>query len=264
MLLDDYDLIISDVDGVLVREGEPIWSNLVAVKKIIENGKKVLLITNNSGFSRVLLSRQLNYLGLKIDPKDIITSGTAAAIYLKEKTNVKSVFVVGEEGLIEELKNFNFRVLNSNEVEEEVPDAVVIGLDRLSTYEKLSTAMRCIYKGSKFIVTNMDRLWPSKDGLKLGAGALASAIIYALQREPDFIAGKPNTWIVEIALKISGINKLEKAVIIGDQLETDIRMGINAGIDTILVLTGISTKKDLEKSNIKPKFVVNSLNEIVK
>lgn len=264
MSLDDYELIISDVDGVLIREGEPIWSNLVAIRKIIESGKKVLLITNNSGFSRILLSRQLNYLGLKIDPSNIITSGTAAAIYLKEKTNVKNVFVVGEEGLIEELKNFNFKVLNSSEVEEEIPDAVVLGLDRLSTYEKLSTAMRCIYKGSKFIVTNMDRLWPSKDGLKLGAGALASAIMYALQRDPDFIAGKPNTWIIEIALKISGVDKLNKAVIIGDQLETDIKMGINAGIDTILVLTGISTLKDIEKSNIKPKIVVNSLNEIVK
>jgi len=264
MFLDEYDLIISDVDGVLVREGEPIWNNLFAMKKMIENGKKVILITNNSGFSRILLSRQLNYLGLKIDPNNIITSGTAAAIYLREKTTVRSVYVVGEEGLIEELKNYNFRILNSNEIEEETPDAVVIGLDRLSTYEKLSNAMRCIYHGSKFIVTNMDRLWPSKDGLKLGAGSLAASIIYALQREPDFIAGKPNTWIIEIALKLTNTKSLDKAVIIGDQLETDIKMGLNAGIDTILVLTGISTLKDIEKSKIKPKYVVNSLNEIVK
>ena len=264
MFLDEYDLIISDVDGVLVREGEPIWNNLVALKKMIESGKKVILITNNSGFSRVLLSRQLNYFGLKIDPNNIITSGTATAIYLKEKTNVKSVYVVGEEGLVEELKNYNFRILNSNEIEEEIPDAVVIGLDRLSTYEKLSNAMRCIYRGSKFIVTNMDRLWPSKDGLKLGAGSLAASIIYALQREPDFVAGKPNTWIIEIALKLTNTKSLNKAVIIGDQIETDIKMGLNAGIDTILVLTGISTLKDVEKSKIKPKYIVNSLDEVVK
>lgn len=264
MSLDDYELIISDVDGVLVREGEPIWNNLFAMKRMLENGKRVILITNNSGFSRVLLSRQLNYLGLRISPDSIITSGTAAAIYLKEKTDVKSVYVVGEEGLIEELKNYNFKILNSSEIEEETPDAVVIGLDRLSTYEKLSNAMRCIHAGSKFIVTNMDRLWPSKDGLKLGAGALAASIIYALQREPDFVAGKPNTWIIEIALKIANIKSLEKAVIIGDQLETDIKMGMNAGIDTVLVLTGISTLKDIEKTKIKPKYVVNSLNEIMK
>ncbi|AHC51318.1 HAD family hydrolase [Sulfolobus acidocaldarius SUSAZ] len=263
MSLYNYDLIISDIDGVILREGEPIWPNFLAIKKLSEAGKKVLLLTNNSGFSRVLLSRQLSYLGLKISPEYIVTSGTATAIYMKEQTNIKTVFVVGEEGLIEELKNFGFEVLGIREANEETPDAVVIGLDRLSTYEKLSTAMRSVYKGSKFIVTNMDRLWPSKDGLKLGAGAIASTIIYALKRNPDFIAGKPNIWMIKVAFKIAGLTDFSRAIMIGDQLETDIKMGLNANIDTVLVLTGINTRKDLEASDIKPKFVVNTLTELV-
>ena len=264
MSLNDYELIISDVDGVLVREGEPIWPNIYAIKSLIDAGKKILLLTNNSGFSRVLLSRQLNSLGLKVPPEHIITSGTATAIYLKEKTDVKTVFVVGEEGLIEELKNFGFQILSIRDLEEETPNAVVIGLDRLCTYDKLSAAMRAIKNGAMFIVTNMDRLWPAKDGLKLGAGALAEAIAYALKREPDFVAGKPNTWMIEVAFKLTNLQiGVNKAVMIGDQLETDIKMGINAGIDTILVLTGISTREDLEKSEIKPKFVVNTLQELL-
>ncbi|MCY0873747.1 MAG: HAD-IIA family hydrolase [Acidianus infernus] len=259
----DYDLIISDVDGVIVREGEPIWENIFAIRKLKEEGKKVILVTNNSGFSRVLLSRQLNYLGLEITPNDIITSGLSAAIYMKRNTKVKSVYVIGEEGLVEEMKNFNFRVLSTEEVEENNPDAVVLGLDRLATYDKLSTGMRCVARGSMFIVTNMDRLWPSKDGLKLGAGALASSIIYALKREPDFIAGKPNKWIIQVAMELTGIKDLSKVLVIGDQLETDIKMGNDIGADTVLVLTGISRKEDVEKSNIKPKIVVENLSLLI-
>ncbi|MFP3164776.1 MAG: HAD-IIA family hydrolase [Acidianus sp.] len=259
----DYDLIISDVDGVIVREGEPIWENIFAIRKLKEEGKKIILVTNNSGFSRVLLSRQLSYLGLEITPNDIITSGLSAAIYMKRNTKVKSVYVIGEEGLVEEMKNFNFRVLSTEEVEENNPDAVVLGLDRLVTYDKLSTGMRCVARGSMFIVTNMDRLWPSKDGLKLGAGALASSIIYALKREPDFIAGKPNKWIIQVAMELTGIKDLSKVLVIGDQLETDIKMGNDIGADTVLVLTGISRKEDVEKNSIKPKIVVENLSLLI-
>ncbi len=261
-MLRDYDLIISDVDGVIVREGEPIWENLTVMRRLMEERKKVVFVTNNSGFSRVILARQLNYLGLKVTPNNIITSGLAAAIYMKRHMNVGSVFVIGEEGLIEEMRNFGFKVMYMTEVEENTPDAVVLGLDRLSTYDKLSAGMRCIARGSKFVVTNMDRLWPSKDGLKLGAGALASAIIYALNRSPDFVAGKPNRWIIDVAMEISGIRDLRKVVVIGDQLETDIRMGNSIGADTILVLTGIAKKEDVERSDVKPKFVVDNLSEI--
>ena len=264
MSLSEYELIISDVDGVLIREGEPIWPNIYAMRKVIDLGKRVLLLTNNSGFSRVLLSRQLTSLGLKISPEQIITSGTATAIYLRQKTDVKTVFVVGEEGLVEELKNYGFRILNIRDIEEETPNAVVIGLDRLCTYEKLSAAMRAVKNGAKFIVTNMDRLWPSKDGLKLGAGALAEAIAFALKRSPDFVAGKPNPWMIEVAFLIADLDRgLNRAVMIGDQIETDIKMGMNAGIDTVLVLTGISTDKDVENSDVKPKFVVHTLQELL-
>ncbi|ARM75160.1 HAD-IIA family hydrolase [Acidianus manzaensis] len=259
----DYDLIISDVDGVIVREGEPIWENIYALRKFVETGKKLILVSNNSGFSRVLLSRQLNYLGLNIDPNNIITSGLSAALYMKRKTKIKTVYVIGEEGLVEEMKNFEFNILSSYEIDTKNPDAVVLGLDRLSTYDKLSAGMRCIANGSKFIVTNMDRLWPSKDGLKLGAGALASSIIYALNKQPDFIAGKPNKWIIEVAMEISNIKDLSRVLVIGDQLETDIKMGNEIGADTILVLTGISKKEDVEKSGIKPKLIVENLTSLI-
>jgi 4-nitrophenyl phosphatase len=263
MSLLDYELLISDIDGVILREEEPIWNNIKALRSFISSGRRVIYLTNNSGFDRVLLSRKLNYLGLNTKSNDIITSGLAAAIYMKEKTNIKTIFPVGEEGLIEELKNHGFIVLSTREAEENTPDAVVMGLDRHCNYDKLSIAMRCIARGSKFIVTNMDRLWPSMNGLKLGAGALANAIIYALNRQPDFVAGKPNPWMVEVAMRITNIDKISKVAIVGDQIETDIKMGAQIGIDSILVLTGISTHLDYEKSAIKPKYVVKDLLELL-
>ncbi|EZQ11144.1 HAD-IIA family hydrolase [Candidatus Acidianus copahuensis] len=259
----DYDLIISDVDGVVFREGEPIWENIQSIRQMISRGKKVIFVTNNSGFSRVLLSRQLNYVGLDVSSNDIITSALSAAIYMKRKTDIKSVYVIGEEGLVEEMKNFSFQLFSSTDVEVKNPDSVILGLDRLSNYDKISAGMRCIYNGSKFIATNMDRLWPSKDGLKLGAGALAAAIVYALRREPDFVAGKPNKWIIEVAMELASIKDLSKVLVIGDQLETDIKMGNDIGADTILVLTGISTERDVEKSDVKPTRVVKNLSSIL-
>ncbi len=262
MKLYDYDLILSDVDGVLVREDVPIRENIEAIKKVMEKGKKVILISNNSGFSRILLSRQLSSYGLPIEPDSIVTSGLATAIYLKENMNIRSVFIVGEEGLVEEMRNHGFKII-TEEDQKEIPDAVVLGLDRFVTYEKLSLAARFISMGSKFIVTNMDRLWPSKNGLKLGAGALANAIIFALKREPDFIAGKPNPWMIQVAMRLAKISNLSKVVVIGDQLETDIKMGLTIGADTILVLTGISKREDVEKNQIKPKTIVNNLLELI-
>jgi 4-nitrophenyl phosphatase len=262
-LLRDYELIISDVDGVIIREGEPIWENIFALRQLMVEGKTVILVSNNSGFSRILLSRQLSYLGLPVSPGRIITSGLAAALYMRRTWDFRRVFVIGEEGLVEELKSQGFEVLTSSEAEREVPGAVVLGLDRLATYDKLSVGMRCISKGSKFVVTNMDRLWPSRDGLRLGAGALAMAIIYSLRREPDFVAGKPNKWIIQVAMEMAELKDLNKVVVIGDQLETDVKMGNEMGADTVLVLTGISSLQDIEATGIRPKYAVRTLSEIL-
>ncbi|BBD72418.1 haloacid dehalogenase [Sulfodiicoccus acidiphilus] len=262
MKLEDYDLIFSDVDGVLMKDGDPIEGNLSVIRRLIRAGKRVILITNNSGFSRVLLSRQLSAMGVEIPPTDIVTSGVAAAVYLKDRLKVRDAFVVGEEGLVEELRARGIRVLSQEEVKESTPESVVVGLDRFCTYEKLSLAMHSIMMGAKFVVTNMDRLWPSKKGFKLGAGALASSIIFSLRREPDFVAGKPNPWIIEAARSSLGIDGEGKMIMIGDQLEIDVRMGKELGIDTLLVLTGVSKQEDIKGSSIKPDVVVQDLTHL--
>ncbi|BBG25404.1 HAD-IIA family hydrolase [Sulfuracidifex tepidarius] len=263
MNLERYELIISDIDGVLLMEGEPIWENVKAIRELVSNGKKIVLISNNSGFNRVLLSRQLSYLGINIEPSMIITSAVSTAMYLKEKKDVHTTFVVGEEGLSDELRGYGFRVLTMNEANVQLPDSVVIGLDRLSTYDKLSLAMRCIHRGSLFVATNMDRLWPSKEGLKLGAGSLVKAISFSLGKDPDFVAGKPNPWMLEVAMERANIKDEKKVIIIGDQLETDIKMGNDKGIDTVLTLTGISTMEEVNRSMIKPTYTVSNLLDLI-
>ncbi len=263
MDIEKYELIVSDVDGVLLMEGEPIWENVKAIRELISRGKKIALISNNSGFNRVLLSRQLSYLGIKVEPSMIITSAVSAAMYLKERKDVHTIFVVGEEGLSDELRGYGFRILTMNEAEAELPDSVVIGLDRLSTYDKLSLAMRCVSRGSLFIATNMDRLWPSKEGLKLGAGSLVRAISFSLGRDPDFVAGKPNPWMLEMAMERANVKDKNKVIVIGDQLETDIKMGNDKEIDTVLTLTGISTIEEVKRNVIKPTYTVNNLLDLL-
>jgi len=263
MRLLDYDLILSDIDGVILREGEPIWGNLEGMKRLAEAGKRIILISNNSGLSRVLVSRQLRSLGLIIEPQNVITSGVAAAYYLKNHTSVKTTFVVGEEGLVEELRNFGFLTLSESEASKRGVDGVIVGLDRFVTYERLSLAMKLIKDGALFLATNEDRLWPSKDGFKLGAGALVHAISYSLNRDPDVVVGKPNKWIVETAVQLVGLDLMKRAVIIGDQLDIDIKMGNQMGIDTVLVLTGLSTEEDAKKALYKPTAVVQEITQIL-
>ncbi|BCU68247.1 haloacid dehalogenase [Sulfolobales archaeon HS-7] len=254
--LKDYELIISDVDGVLIREGEPIYENLQVMSKLRSMGKEVVLISNNSGINRVLLSRLLTSFGLPIEPERIITSAVATAHYLKTRTEVRNVFVVGEEGLINELRNNQFTIIDEKQALERGAEAVVVGLDRFATYEKLSLAARIIKNGAMFIATNADRLWPSKAGLKLGAGALVQAIVFGIKKEPDVITGKPHKWIL---VPLSSDIKVGKTVIIGDQLETDIRLANTLGVDSILVLTGVSSKDELTNSSDDPTIVTNTL-----
>lgn len=260
-ILSKYEIIISDVDGVLLREGEPIQENIVPLRDLLREGKEIYLMTNNSGISRVLLSRKLSSLGLDISPNRIVTSGVAAAYYLKKNTSVASVFVVGEEGLIEELKGYGF-IVEADEVHlRGRPDAVVVGLDRFSTYEKLSRATQLIRAGALFVATNMDRLWPSKEGVKLGAGSIAVSISYALRREPDVVTGKPSHWIVD-AMGIGDEIRKRKTLVIGDQLETDVALGKLLNVETLLVLTGISQIEDVNMSKVKPNIVARNLSAL--
>jgi 4-nitrophenyl phosphatase len=252
-----YDAVISDIDGVVYKEDVPIWENIEGLKLLQSRGVEISFLTNNASTDKEELTKRLTGIGINIDESKITTSGEAAAYYIEKNYGKAKVYVIGERGLIKELRKRGIEIVS----DDEIADFVVIGLDRSVNYEKLSNAVKKIMEGAKIIVTNMDRLWPSSKGFKIGAGALAKAITYSTGKEPEVVVGKPEKWILNLA-----INKLRKrnyVLIIGDQLETDIALGVRNGLDTLLVLTGISNVEDASKSIYKPKYINRNILEFL-
>jgi 4-nitrophenyl phosphatase len=175
----------------------------------------------------------------------------ATANYIAEQKKGASVYVVGEEGIIEALKEKGMKLV------EEHPDYLVMGIDRGINYEKLSKACLAVRNGAVFISTNGDIAIPTEQGLLPGNGSLTSVVSVSTQVQPIFI-GKPESVIVEQALRVLGVPK-EETIMVGDNYDTDILAGINAGIDTLLVHTGVTTKERLKQYKEQPTHVVDTL-----
>jgi len=203
----------------------------------------VLFLTNNSTRSRFSYAEALAGLGIAVMPERVITSGHLAAEWLRQREGSVGVYVVGEEGLVEELILSGHRVLTISDSQK--ARAVVVGLDRALSYAKLRAAVRALLRGSLFIATNTDHLLPVEDGLDPGAGSIVAALEAAAGRKADFIAGKPNPWVVDYIVERYGIPR-EEILIVGDRIDTDMKLAINSGVRGLLVLTGYTREEDLE------------------
>lgn len=246
----DFKCFIIDLDGVVYRGNEIIEGVDKRIREL-KKSAKVFFLTNNSTLSRAGYREKLCALGIACEKEDIITSGYASGIYIKQKYKDPKVFVIGEMGLMEELKDQGIKVSLEN------CNVVLVGLDRGFTYERLAKALKYIQKGADFIATNKDNTLITEKGLLPGAGALVSALRTASGKEP-IVIGKPSDIMAEIILQRTGFDASE-VLLIGDRLETDILMGKNAGMKTALVLTGYAKREDVTKSEIKPDYVLEKL-----
>jgi 4-nitrophenyl phosphatase len=241
---------IVDLDGVVYRGRELIPGADERIAKLRKRGK-VIFLTNNSTLSREDYVDKLRGFGIAAKEEEIITSGYAAAIHIKKKYPGARAFVIGEEGLRNELRKqwieVGFRGCN----------VVVVGLDRNFNYAKLAMAMGLIKKGAAFIATNRDKTLITEKGLLPGGGAIVKAVEEASGKEP-VIVGKPSEIMAEVVLERIKLRP-EEVLLVGDRLETDIAMGKRAGMKTALVLTGSSKREDVEKSDIKPDYVLDKL-----
>ncbi len=244
-----YDLFMLDCDGVVWRGESPINSAIKAIKLLEEMGKEVVFITNNATQSRADYARKFARFGLHIPTNRIYTSGYGTAIFLRE--NGLTAYIVGEEGLRRELEEAGVIVLDDAE-------SVVVALDRGINYEKIAHASMLIRNGAFFIATNRDATIPTELGEMPGAGALVAAVEVASGKNPDIIIGKPEPYLFKLALEESGVPR-DKALVIGDRLETDILGAKRSGIDSLLVLTGVTKKNGVGKGDLKPMFIVDSL-----
>ncbi|MEM3453245.1 MAG: HAD-IIA family hydrolase, partial [Candidatus Hadarchaeum sp.] len=238
-ILQKITLVILDMDGVIYRGNRPIEGAARAVAFLRGLGKKVVFLTNNSENSRAYYVQKLRRMEIPVGEKDVITSGQIAADYIRRRDPQAKVFVIGGEGLVEEISSAGLRL-----VPPEKAAYLVVGIDQSLTYEKLKDGLRALLSGAKFIATNLDRVYPTEHGFLPGAGAIVAALERSSGRRPDVVIGKPSPHMILYVLR-SLRTKPGETVIIGDQIETDIKAGKRTGLFTILVLSGVATEEDV-------------------
>jgi len=245
----DYKCIIIDLDGV-VYKGDELIGNVDERVKALKKRSKVFFLTNNSTLSRAAYVKRLESFGIPSGEKEIITSGYVAARYISDSYENPRVFLIGEKGLEEEL------IKEGVDVCWRGCNIVLVGLDREVNYRKLSRALREMNNGADFIATNIDSTLITESGLLPGAGAIVSALVTASKMEPT-IVGKPSEIMGKMIKEITGFFPRDM-LIIGDRIETDVKMGKMIGAKTALVLTGVTSREDVKKSKMKPDYVLES------
>lgn len=249
----NYEGYLIDLDGTMYRGNEAIRGAKEFIEQLNEQKIPYLFVTNNSTLTRQDVVKKLFNFGVHTTEDHVLTSATATANYIKRRHSEARCFVIGEKGLRQALEDVEIKLCNDH------CDFVVIGLDREISYHKLAKASLEIRKGASFISTNKDAAIPTEHGLLPGNGAITAAITKSTGVDPVFI-GKPEKVIMEEALQLIGLNK-DQVLMIGDNYETDILAGINAEIDTLMVLTGFSTQKDLVGVQKQPTYIKSDLLE---
>jgi 4-nitrophenyl phosphatase len=246
--------LILDMDGVLWRDSQPIGDLPAIFNRITTLGLRVILATNNATRTISSYLEKLLEFGVRLEPWQIITSSQATAQFLDEKyPQGGDLFVVGEKGLASELQEKGFKTNASNGS----ALAVVAGMDRTITYEKLAKATLLIRSGAAFIGTNPDRSFPTPDGLVPGAGSILALLESATDVTPTII-GKPGPIMYQQALERLDTTP-DETLAVGDRLETDILGGQNTGCKTAIVLSGVTTLEQAQAWNPSPNFIAPDL-----
>ncbi|GAA3847858.1 HAD-IIA family hydrolase [Saccharothrix violaceirubra] len=246
---------LMDMDGVLVHEEHPVPGAGEFVAELTAAGTPFLLLTNNSIYTPRDLRARLARTGLEVPETAIWTSALATARFLAAQRPGGSAFVIGEAGLTTALHEVGY-VLTDRD-----PDYVVLGETRTYSFTAITRAIRLVEEGAKFIATNPDATGPSREGSLPATGSVAALIERATGREPYYV-GKPNPLMMRSALRALGAHS-ENTLMIGDRMDTDVRSGLEAGLRTILVLSGISDRSTAERYPYRPTRVIDSIADLV-
>jgi NagD protein len=246
---------LMDMDGVLVHEERLIPGADQFIKRLQQTGHRFLVLTNNSIYTPRDLAARLALTGLEVPEAAIWTSALATARFLDTQRPNGSAYVLGEAGLTTALHERGY-VLSDRD-----PDYVVLGETRAYSTEAITRAIRLIASGARFIATNPDPTGPSPAGLQPATGAVAALISKATGVAPYFV-GKPNPLMMREALRAIDAHS-ESTVMIGDRMDTDVVAGIEAGLQTILVLSGITTREEAQRFPFLPSRIVESVADLV-
>jgi NagD protein len=243
-----------DMDGVIVRGSELIPGADAFIRRLHERHIKFLILTNNPMYTPRDLHHRLQRIGIDVTPDHLYTSALATATFLKSQMPDPTAFAIGESGLTEALHDAGFVLTDHH------PDYVILGETNAYSYGHITQAVRLIKNGSRFIATNPDVAGPGESGLVPACGAVAALIQAATGVEPYFI-GKPNPLMMRSALRFLDEHS-ENAIMVGDNMLTDVRVGIESGLETVLVLSGITTREMVEQFPYRPTRIIGSVAEL--
>lgn len=245
---------LCDMDGVIYHGNRLLPGVKEFLQWLRNENKKFLFVTNSSDSSPKELQQKIERLGIDVEEDHFYTSALATGSFLKSQAPGGSAYVIGEAGLINAIYNAGFSMNNIN------PDYVVVGESHSYNFDALVKAVNLVMGGAKLIGTEPDVSAPIEGGIMPGAGALISPIELATGRKAYFI-GKPNPLMMRHALKKLGARR-EETIIIGDRMDTDIIAGIESGIKTVLVLSGVTSETDISKFAFRPHYVLNGVCDI--
>jgi NagD protein len=246
---------LMDMDGVLVHEDQAIPGADRFLASLRERDTPFLVLTNNSIYTRRDLAARLRASGLEVPEEAIWTSALATARFLEDQRPGGSAYVIGEAGLTTALHTAGYTMTDRD------PDYVVLGETRTYSFERITRAIRLVADGARFIATNPDATGPTPDGPLPATGSVAALISRATGVEPYFV-GKPNPLMMRSALNAIDAHS-ETTAMVGDRMDTDVVSGLEAGLETILVLTGLTTHADAERFPYRPSRIVDSIADLL-
>lgn len=250
-------LFLFDLDGTIYLDGTLFPQSLALLDTIVKQGSQVVFLTNNSSISTMKYVEKLNKLGIPCERTNVATSTEATIAYIKKHHPDKRFYVMGTASMKSEFADAS--ILFTDQYSESL-DGLVIGYDTELNYQKLVDATKLINQGVIYLATNPDKVCPVAYGYVPDCGSFAMMLEHATGRLP-IVLGKPSAAIVEMILERTNRTK-EETVLVGDRLYTDILCGHNAGIDTILVLSGETKREDLKGSHHQPTVVMEGVGEL--
>jgi NagD protein len=246
---------LTDMDGVLVHEEKALPGAAEFLERLVDRGRRFLVLTNNSIFTPRDLAARLARTGLHVPEESIWTSALATADFLHTQLPGGSAYVIGEAGLTTALHEVGYVMTDSD------PDYVVLGETRTYSFEAITRAIRLIGKGARFIATNPDVTGPSPEGPLPATGSVAAMITRATGAEPYFV-GKPNPMMFRSAMNRIEAHS-ETTIMVGDRMDTDVVAGIEAGLETVLVLSGSTAAADVSRFPFRPSRILDSIADVI-
>jgi len=252
-----YDGYIFDLDGTIYLGERLIPGARETVARLRKAGRPVVFLSNKPLEPRGSYAQKLTQLGIETPAEDVINSTQALMVYLRTHHPDAKLFAIGEQALLDELRSEGFTLTEAIDKIE----IVVAAFDRTLDYAKLNIAHQALVRGARFYATNGDRTCPIEGGAIPDCAGVIAFLQATTEREIELIAGKPSRHILDAAVKRLAI-PMDRCLMVGDRLGTDMLMGIRAGLDTALVLSGVTTREMLDASDIRPTMVLESVAEL--